>query len=157
MGEAYFYHLTTEPLERALPKLLVAARKAGWRVVVRGRDAGRLDWLDEKLWLVPDDPFLAHGRAGGEHDADQPILLTDRMESPNAADCLMSVDGAQLSSEDVGAHTRTCVIFDGNDPSAVEGARNQWRSVTEGGHVAKYWSQETGRWQLKAESGGAAG
>ena len=49
MGAAYFYHLTQNPLEVALPQLLGRARAAGWRVAVRGRDAARLDWLD---WIA---------------------------------------------------------------------------------------------------------
>ena len=76
MGAAFFYHLTQRPLEATLPMLLTKALQAGWRVAVRGRDAGRMAWLDEKLWLGPEDGFLPHGLAGGAHEADQPVLLT---------------------------------------------------------------------------------
>ena len=76
MGAVYFYHLTRRPLEHTLPTLLDKARGAGWRVAVRGPDPDRLAWLDEKLWLGPEDRFLPHGLAGGPHDAAQPILLT---------------------------------------------------------------------------------
>ena len=76
MGAAFFYHLTQRPLEATLPMLLTKALQAGWRVAVRGRDAGQMAWLDEKLWLGPEDGFLPHGLAGGAHEADQPVLLT---------------------------------------------------------------------------------
>ena len=76
MGAAYFYHLTRRPLEATLPTLLEKARGAGWRIAVRGVDAARMDWLDQKLWLGPEEGFLPHGLAGGDHDAHQPILLT---------------------------------------------------------------------------------
>ncbi len=76
MGAAYFYHLTRTPLEATLPMLIGKAMAAGWRVAVRGVSGERLDWLDEKLWLGPEERFLPHGRAGGEFDADQPVLLT---------------------------------------------------------------------------------
>ena len=69
MGAAYFYHLTRRPLEATLPLLLEKALAAGWRVAVRGVDAARLDRLDARLWLGPEDGFLPHGRAGGPHDA----------------------------------------------------------------------------------------
>ena len=65
MGAAYFYHLTRRPLEVTLPLLLERALGAGWRVAVRGSDAARLDWLDARLWAVPGESFLPHGRAGG--------------------------------------------------------------------------------------------
>ncbi|TNF18879.1 MAG: DNA polymerase III subunit chi [Rhodobacteraceae bacterium] len=153
MGAAYFYHLTRRPLEVTLPVLLDKARGAGWRVAVRGGDAGRLDWLDEKLWLDPEDGFLPHGLAGGPHDALQPILLTTGAAG-NDPQCLMTIDGAEVSPAEVQALERVCVLFDGNDPQAVDTARGQWRALTGAGCAAQYWSEESGRWEKKAESGG---
>ena len=152
MGAVFFYHLTRRPLEAALPVLLEKSREQGWRVVIRGRKPEMLDWLDEKLWLVGDDAgFLPHGRSGGAHDAAQPILLTDGAE---VADCLMSVDGAELSAEEIKASERACVFFDGNDDEALQRARGQWKSLTEAGCAAQYWSEDSGRWEKKAESSG---
>jgi len=152
LGEAYFYHMTRSPLEQTLPVLLGKALEAGWRVALHGPDAGRLDWLDQRLWLGPEDGFLPHGRAGHPHEADQPVLLTTGAETPNGANCLVSVDGAEIGADAVAAAERTMVLFDGNDPGAVEIARGQWRALTGAGAKAKYWSQETGRWEMKAES-----
>lgn len=153
MGAALFYHLTRGPLEQTLPQLLGKARAAGWRVAVRGTDAGRMEWLDDRLWLGPDDGFLPHGLAGGPHDADQPVLLTTAPDLPNTAVCLMAVDGAEVAPDEVGRLERVCILFDGNDPSAVERARGQWRALTQAGCAAQYWSEESGRWEKKAESG----
>ena len=153
MGAAYFYHLTRAPLEVTLPVLLGKARQAGWRVVVRGTDQGRMEWLDEKLWLGGDETFLPHGLAGGPHDADQPVLLTTGGESANVPDCLMTVDGAAVSADEVQAMERVCILFDGNDGAAVQTAREQWKSLTGEGCAAQYWSEESGRWEKKAESG----
>lgn len=152
MGAAYFYHLTRSPLEATLPMLLEKSRAAGWRVVVRGRSADHMAWLDEKLWLGPDEGFLPHGLAGGEWDADQPILLTTDTALPNAPQCVMTVDGAAVTPEEVTQMDRVCVIFDGNDPEALNVARSQWKELTNAGCAAQYWSQESGSWQKKAES-----
>ena len=151
MGAAYFYHLTRTPLEATLPMLIGKAMGAGWRVAVRGVSAERMEWLDEKLWLGPEEGFLPHGVAGGEFDADQPVLLTTGAAS-NGAVCVMAVDGAEVAAEEVQALERVCILFDGNDPEAVETARGQWRSLTEAGCSAQYWSQESGSWRKKAES-----
>ncbi len=151
MGEVYFYHLTRQPLEVALPMLLKLAQRAGWRVAVRGVEADRMDWLDEKLWLGRDDSFLPHGRVGGPHDAAQPILLTTDAGLPNSASCVMSIDGAEVTAEEVQRLARVCVLFDGNDASALQTARSQWRNLTQAGCKAQYWSQESGKWQKKAE------
>jgi DNA polymerase-3 subunit chi len=154
MGAAFFYHLTRAPLEATLPTLIEKALGAGWRVVVRGRDDGRLDWLDEKLWLG--EGFLPHGRSGGPHDADQPVLLTTGAAAPNGAACLMAVDGAEVTAEEVTRLQRVCILFDGNDEAALEVARGQWKALTDAGCEAQYWSQENGPWAMKRKAGGAA-
>lgn len=151
MGAAYFYHLTERPLEATLPVLLGKALQAGWRVEIRGTDVAALERLDTHLWLG--DGFLPHGMAGGPHDAEQPVLLTTGAGG-NEATCVMSVDGAELSPEEVEALERACVLFTAADPSAVETARGQWRRLTEAGVAAQYWAEEGGRWVKKAESGG---
>ena len=153
MGEVYFYHLTRAPLEVTLPLLLDKARAAGWRVLVRGRDRARIDWLDEKLWLTGDDAFVPHGTAGGTHDADQPVLLgTDAPGAApaNGAECVMTVDGAAVLADEVARMARVCVLFDGSDPAAVDTARAQWKELTGAGCKAQYWSEESGKWEKKA-------
>ncbi|MET4103158.1 DNA polymerase-3 subunit chi [Roseovarius sp. MBR-78] len=152
MGAAYFYHLTRRPLEVTLPQLLDKALAAGWRVAVRGVDAARMDRLDAQLWLGPEDGFLPHGRAGGPHDADQPVLLTTDTASPNGAACVMAVDGAEVTPEEVQALERACILFDGSDEVALARARAQWKALTGAGCAAQYWSEETGKWQKKAEA-----
>ncbi|WP_102109742.1 DNA polymerase III subunit chi [Oceaniglobus roseus] len=152
MGAAYFYHLTERPLEATLPMLLSRAMGQGWRVVVRGANPRRMDWLDQKLWLLEGEPFLPHGLSGGPHDADQPVLLTTDPAMPNGAVCLMTMDGAEVAADEVERLERVCVLFDGNDPAALEKARSQWRALTNAGCSAQYWSEASGRWEKKAES-----
>ena len=151
MGAAYFYHLTRRPLEATLPTLLEKARGAGWRVAVRGVDPARMDWLDQKLWLGPEEGFLPHGLAGGDHDARQPILLTTSAPAANDPNCVMTVDGAEITAAEVTSLERVCVLFDGNDDAAVQTARGQWKLLTDAGCSAQYWSEESGRWEKKAE------
>ena len=69
------------------------------------------------------------------------------------AACLMAVDGAEVGLEEARAFERVCLLFEGADPAAVEAARGQWRRLTEGGVPAVYWSEESGSWAKKAESG----
>ncbi len=155
MGAVYFYHLTRAPLEVTLPVLLGKARAAGWRIMVRGVDQGRMARLDENLWQGPDDGFLPHGLAGGPHDADQPILLScdpgSDTGSHTAVACLMCIDGAPVNADEVNALERVCVLFDGNDEQALQQARGQWKTLTDAGCSAQYWSEASGRWEKKAE------
>lgn len=146
-----FYHLTRNPMEQTLTMLLGKAQGAGWRVVVRGVDPARMTWLDERLWLGSEESFLPHGLAGGPHDDLQPVLLTTS-HGAGKAHCLMSVDGAAVSAEEVSALDRVCVLFDGNDPAQLNAARAQWKTLKDAGASAQYWSEESGRWEKKAET-----
>lgn len=150
MGTVRFYHLTRDPVEDTLARLLRRAIDAGLRVEVRGSDRERLDWLDEKLWLGDDAEFLPHGLAGGEHDALQPILLTDAPTAQPATSCVMTVDGAALDPAETERLDRTLVLFDGGDGQALARARQQWKDVKASGAEAEYWSQDSGRWERKA-------
>jgi DNA polymerase-3 subunit chi len=152
VGAAYFYHLTRRPLDATLPVLLERSLAQGWRVAVRGTDPGRIEWLDQRLWEGPVDTFLPHGIAGGPHDADQPILLTTARAAANDPACLMAVDGAPVEPDEVDRLERVCILFDGGDPDAVQVARGQWRALTGAGCKAQYWSEDSGRWEKKAEA-----
>ncbi|SEW19575.1 DNA polymerase III, chi subunit [Aliiroseovarius sediminilitoris] len=151
-GEVFFYHMTRSPLEATLPVLLQRSLEAGWKICLRGTDPKRMAWLDERLWTTSDDGFLPHGQSGGPHDADQPVLLTTDTTIPNQANALIAVDGAAVDAEELAGLTRVSILFDGNDPDAVVHARSQWKEVAAAGLTAKYWSQESGRWEMKASS-----
>jgi DNA polymerase-3 subunit chi len=150
MGDAFFYHMTDSPLERTLPMILTRALANGWRVLVRGVDEKRLDWLDERLWIEPKDGFLPHGKAGGDFDAEQPVLLGPPDTSATGFACVVTLDGASITPDEIAASERACILFDGNDPAAVEAARAQWRTLTGAGVAAKYWSDAGGKWEQKA-------
>lgn len=149
MGAAYFYLLTENTVEQTLPSLIGRAQGQGWQIELRGVDAGRMDALDQRLWLGPDDGFLAHGLAGGANDALQPVLLTTQ---PTDRACIMCVDGAEVTPDQVQAAQRVCILFDGNDGAALAHARTQWKSLTGAGCAAQYWAQSDGRWVMKAEA-----
>lgn len=150
MGHALFYHLTRSAPEDLVRLLVGRALAMGWRVAIRGTDQAALDRLDERLWLEPEDGFLPHGLAGGPHDADQPVLLTRGQDVPNGAKALMLLDGAPTSAAEIAALERVWIVFDGGDATAVDHARGQWRDLTGAGAAAEYWSEESGRWQMKS-------
>ena len=123
VGTAYFYLLTESTVEQTLPSLISRAQGQGWQIELRGVDPGRMEALDAALWLGPEDSFLAHGLAGGAQDAAQPVLLTT---TPTDRACIICVDGAEVSAAQVQAAQRVCILFDGNDATALDTARVQW-------------------------------
>ena len=148
-----FYHITQSSVEVTARTLLEKALGAGWRVMLRGGDPARLDWLDQWLWLNPEDGFLPHGLAGGPQDANQPVLLGTG-PIVNDAKGLMLVDGAVPLAGEAAALERVWVLFDGQNEAAVHAARGLWKAIVAENLPAQYWSEETGRWVMKTASGG---
>jgi len=149
MTEVYFYHLQTRPIEQALPVLLEKSLERGWRVVVQASD-DRVEALDAHLWTYREDSFLPHGTHKEPTAAHQPILLTASADNPNGAAVRFLIDGAPIP-EDAASYQRIVLMFDGDDPDAVELARQHWSSAKALGLEVTYWQpDEQGRWQRKA-------
>ena len=149
MTELYFYHLQQQPLEAVLPTLLEKSLERGWRVVVQAGSQERIEALDAHLWTYRDSSFLPHGAMTDSAAAEQPIWLTVTEDNPNEAQVRVLIDGAPLPAE-TSAYTRLMLIFDGNDPDALDAARGQWREASARGIEVAYWQQgEGGRWQRK--------
>ena len=149
MSEVLFYHLTSSPVEAALPGLLSRSLERGWKVLVRGNDAARMEALDRHLWTFRDDSFLPHGSDEIENVELQPIVLTVKNECAVPADILMLVDGARAKPGVAQDFERVCIFFDGNDPDAVALAREDWTAYKDAGLGVKYWAQEGGTWVQK--------
>jgi DNA polymerase III subunit chi len=147
MTEVLFYHLKGQTLEQVLPPLLQKSLERGWRVVVQASSDERVDALDAHLWTWRDDAFLPHGTARDPEAAEQPIVLTASSENPNGAAVRFLVDGANLAGV-AGNYQRIVLLFDGDDPEAVEMARMQWSEAKTNGAEVTYWkADENGRWQ----------
>jgi len=147
LGEIGFYHLSSVPLERSLPRLLERARTQGHRIVVRAASPERVEHLSTALWTYEEASFLPHGSARDGNAAMQPIWLTDSSDNPNGASLLVVVDGVE--AEDVESYARCADLFDGNDAGAVEAARARWRRARSAGHALTYWQQTASGWEQK--------
>ena len=150
MTEILFYHLHRQPLERVLPALIEKSLARGWRVVVQAASEERVEALDAHLWTFRDDSFLPHGTWREAEAREQPILLTVRDDNPNGASVRFLIDGAPVPA-DAAAYQRVVLLFDGEDPEAVEAARARWSEAKTNGFEVTYWQpDEQGRWQRKA-------
>jgi DNA polymerase-3 subunit chi len=147
MTEILFYHLKGQTLEQVLPPLLQKSLERGWRVVVQASSDERVEALDAYLWTWRDDAFLPHGTSHDPEAGEQPIVLTAGGENPNGAAVRFLVDRANLAA-DAGNYQRIVLLFDGDDPEAVEMARMRWNEARTNGAEVTYWkADENGRWQ----------
>jgi DNA polymerase-3 subunit chi len=151
MTDVLFYHLERQSLEQALPILLDLSMQRDWRVVVQAGSLERVKILNEHLWTYQDDSFMPHGASGDmapEDEAGQLIWLTDSAESPNNAQVLFLVDGADR--DEIKQFERCIYIFDGGDDEAVRQARDKWKSLSDGGYNLTYYQQNhAGKWEKK--------
>lgn len=146
MTEIGFYHLTSSPLERALPRLLEKILEAGKRAVILCASEERLDYLNGTLWTLGRASFIPHGSAKEGFAEDQPIWLTTLDENPNGAQFLILIDGVESPS--LSTYERCLDIFDGNDDDAISSARKRWKTYKEQEHTITYWKQaESGAWE----------
>ena len=146
MTEYLFYHLTGQTPEQVLPALLQKSLERGWRVVVQASSDERVEALDAHLWNWRDDAFLPHGTSREANAAEQPIILTASAENPNRAAVRFLIEGAGMPA-DPGEYARVVLLFDGDDPDAVEAARARWKEAKSAGLEVTYWqADEHGRW-----------
>ena len=137
-----FYQLSRDPAEAALPLIARATLGAGERLLVVSADEAQLGRIGDMLWTRLPESFLAHGRAGGEHDARQPILLSSEVQPANGARFLALADGVWREGEVPFA--RTFLLF---DEATLQPARDCWRMLGTRDDVERhFWKQEGGKW-----------
>ncbi len=150
MTEILFYHLQGQTPEQVLPALLQKSLERGWRAVVQASSEERVEALDAHLWTWRDDAFLPHGIWRDAEAAEQPILLTVDGQNPNAATVRFLIDGASMP-ENASAYQRIVLLFDGDDPDAVEAARHRWGEAKAAGFDVTYWQADgNGGWRRQA-------
>lgn len=142
-----FYHLTTTPLDRALPQIAEKVLTSGARLLIVADSEVQRVALDKLLWSYAPESFLPHGLAGGGNAAEQPVLLSESMEPVNGAKHVALVDGvwrdAALGFE------RAFHFF---DVDRIVEARAAWKALGERDDVTRnYWKQsDSGRWEKAA-------
>ncbi len=150
-----FYHMTRSDAAHTVRSLVGRAMAQDWRVMIRGTDHAKLEQLDAKLWLGPEEEFLPHGLQGGAQESDQPVLIGQGPVT-NGARALALLDGAQATDVEIAAMERVWILFDGADDARLQAARVDWKRLSSAGIAAQYWSEDSGRWEKKAESGAAS-
>lgn len=148
MTDISFYHLTRKPLEVALPELLEKIVERDMRAIVMATTQERLRQLNDLLWTYRREGFLPHGTSEDGPAEEQPIFLTMDEETPNNASVLLLVDGADPAHCE--SFDRVLDLFDGNDPVALDAARNRWRRRKGDGYTVTYWKQGERGWQKGA-------
>jgi len=138
-----FYQLSRDPAEAVVPQLAERTLKSGERLLVVTGDAAQAERISEALWAHRPESFLAHGVAGGGHEASQPILVSDRPKASNGARYVIFADGAW---RDPPAECERAFLLFGE--ATIAAARDQWRALPPG--ERNYWRQGANGWEKVA-------
>jgi len=136
-----FYHCTRAPVVDVAVRLAAKVLDNGERLLVLAKRP-ILEEVDRALWEQVPDSFLAHGMAGGDHDAAQPILLSEVSDPANGAGLLMLVERGVPASMD--GFSRVLNLFaDGSE--GHRRARLDWKALADRDEVSRsYWQQKPG-------------
>lgn len=146
MKRVGFYLHGKQPVERVLPLIARAAKKAGQRMLVVANEAEMLDRLDKALWEQFPEDFLAHGRADAPHAERQPVLLSQTCAAANGATLVALADGQWR--EEAESFERALLFF---DEGARASARQTWRLFDQREEVEREFHElEDGKWIRKA-------
>ena len=141
-----FYLSGEQPVERVLPLIARAAKRAGQRMLVVAEDADLLDRLDKALWEQFPEDYLAHGRADAPHAARQPVLLSSDCTAANGATLVALADGRWRPEAE--ALDRALLFF---DESGRATSREVWRLFDQRKDVIREFHElEGSKWVQKA-------
>ena len=77
-------------------------------------------------------------------------MLTVSDHNPNGATVRFLVDGA-LMPHDASVYERVVLLFNGEDPDALDAARARWTEAKSAGFEVTYWQvDEKGGWRRQA-------
>ncbi len=149
MGVFHFYHLTSTPLERALPKLLERCYGGGFRTIVLAEEA-RVEKLNELLWGYDPSSFLPHGSVKDGNAEHQPIFITATTPLEVGAKEIFFVTNG-IFAENTASYDRVIDMFDGGNAESLSAARTRWKQYKDAGHEMCYYKQNTGgSWEKAA-------
>lgn len=142
-----FYHLTTTPVERALPGIAVKVVETGGRLLVVSGEERQRRQIDASLWTWQADSFLPHAQAGAGDDSLQPVLIGEHVDPANGARFIALIDG--VWRDEALTFDRAFHFFDAD---RIVDARAAWKALAgREGVERRYWKQdENGRWSQAA-------
>ncbi len=111
-----------------IAKLLLRRNRLEPHVLILCPDAGFMAGLDERLWTIHPESFLAHGVAGDDikFNAQQPILLATEIIRDNKAAVL--INGCLEVPTDLSGFAHIVDFVDGWDDGLKQAARERFRT-----------------------------
>jgi len=134
----HFELLDTPDRVEGIARLLLRRGRLTPHVLVLCPDDGMLAQLDERLWTIHPESFLAHAPAGEDPqaNAEQPILLATGIVRDNSPEVL--INGGLEVPPDVSGFAHIVDFVDGWDEGLKQVARERFRTYRQLGLEPTY-------------------
>ncbi|MFQ5345660.1 MAG: DNA polymerase III subunit chi [Mariprofundus sp.] len=121
-----------------IARLLLRRGRLTPHVLILCPDAGFAAQLDERLWTIHPESFLAHAIAVSDagKNSDHPILLSTEILRDNRPDVL--INGGMEIPPDVSGFSHIVDFVDGWDESLKQAARERFRTYRQMGMDPAY-------------------
>ena len=126
-----------------IARLLLRRNRLTPSVLVLCPDSGFAAQLDERLWTIHPESFLAHAVAGNDtaQNARQPILLATSIIRDNKPAVL--INGGLEVPPDISGFAHLVDFVDGWDEGLKQAARERFRTYSQMGLDPKYLGSKT--------------
>ncbi len=126
-----------------IAKLLLRRGRLTPSVLILCPNDGFAAQLNERLWTIHPESFLAHGLAGTdiEKNAAQPILLATSINRDNKSEVL--INGGLEVPPDVSDFAHLVDFVDGWDESLKQASRERFRTYRQMGLDPKYLGKKS--------------
>ncbi|MBF0281992.1 MAG: DNA polymerase III subunit chi [Zetaproteobacteria bacterium] len=134
----HFELLEKQDRVEGIARLLLRRKRLQPHVLVFCPDERFMMQLDERLWTITPESFLAHAIAGADDEVNamQPILLATSIHRGNGAEVL--INGSLEVPIDVTGFAHIVDFVDGWDDSFKEAARVRWKTYQQMGMNPQY-------------------
>lgn len=126
--KVHFELLEQQDRVEGIARLLLRRGRLKPHALVLCPDPAFMAALDERLWTIHPESFLAHAVAGNDAavNAMQPILLAMEINRDNAPDVL--INGGLEVPPDLTGFSHIVDFVDGWDDGLKQAARERWRT-----------------------------
>lgn len=136
--QVYFELLEQPDRIHGIARLLLRRNRLDPPVLIFCPDQGFMAQLDECLWTIHPESFLAHGLAGADAIANQqqPILLTTSMDVAHHASVL--INGSLEVPPEISSFRHVVDFVDAWDPVLKQASRERFRTYRHMGLDPQY-------------------
>ncbi len=136
--DVHFELLEQPDRVEGIARLLLRRNRLTPHALILCPDAGFAAQLDERLWTIHPESFLAHGvaAADAEKNRDHPILLSTVILRDNSPEVL--INGGMEIPPDVSGFSHIVDFVDGWDERLKQAARERFRTYRQMGMAPAY-------------------